>query len=432
MFPLHESTQRKLCRILFGAICIAPTFALAGYGLRLNLPGHRQATESALAGELGLRVLVDSVVHPRPGETRLHNVRLRDPETGAQIGQIRELEITQLDGRTVIYAAQPQLDAAHFELIFRRFEERALRSGASPAGNFELHAADLTITAPQAESQTLRNVLLRVARGQDTTTAELHYLVAGVAMAEPATVRITRSAPAKSPAGMSLAWHTGGAALPVAPWVARFPWLAHLGEHCHFRGELSAEQTGRTWRGELGGELSRIDLEQLVSDQFSHKLSGEARAIFESLRFEEGRVASVRGRIEAGPGVIGQPLLTAAIEQLTLQHSGESASSAKSNALRRYTKLALHFALDDHKLALRGECGGATEGTALVIGEERYATEPESSLSPLALVRTLSPASDHQVPATQATRSLVQVLPLPKETLQAEAMARGHVRGAQE
>lgn len=429
MFPLHEKTQRRICRTAFLALCVAPTLLLLAYALRLQLPGYRAAVASELGQAVGVVVSLDDLLHPRQGQTRLSNVRLCDPETGAEIASIRELEIADTDDRIVIHAAQPKLDARHFHFIFERFEDRLLRSGAA-ARRIELHAADLTITSPDTEAQTLRNVLLTVSREKDTTAAELRYLVAGVAMHEAASLRLTRTTPKHRPATTQLAWHTGGASLPVAPWVTRFPWLANAGKNCHFRGELQASQTPAGWRGEVGGEFNRIDLDLLVSEQFPHKLSGEARAIVESLRFDDGRVTSARGRFEAGPGVIGQSLVTAAMEQFSLRSNGAAATEDKADALRRYNRLALHFALDENQLTLRGECVAAPEGTALVIGEQRYATAIDKVVSPLALVRTLSPSSEHQVPATAATRSLVRVLPLPKETSQAETTTpRGHVRG---
>ena len=430
MFSLHETTQRKLCRILFVALCGVPTLLLIVYGLRLNLPGHRAAVASELAEQIGAGVFLDDIVYPRPGHTRLFNVKLRDPETGGEIGQMRELDIVETDGRIVVYAAQPRLDARHFALVWRRLEDRVLRAGPSAAQRIELRAADLTITSPKAEAQTLRQVLLVITREETGTVAELKYSVAGIDMPEPAVLRLAQRRSGAEQSSTQLAWHTGGAALPVAPWVAKFPWLAQLGKNCHFRGELTAEETSQGWRGELAGELRRIDLEQLVSDQFPHKLSGESRAIVEQLRFEQGRVVAARGRIEAGPGVLGQSLVASMAEHFSWQIGGERAASVKPDALRRYSQLALHFSLDEQRLKLRGECADSPERTALAVGGERYLTPPENSVSPLAIVRALSPASDHDVPATKATRSLIQVLPLPEEILQAEEKPpRGHVRG---
>jgi hypothetical protein len=428
MFPLHETTQRNLCRIAFVALCLVPTALAALYGLRLQMPGHRAAVASELARQTGVDVSLDELVHPRPGETRLMNVRLLDPETGREIAHLRELEIATTGEHVVVHAAQPKVDARHFALVWRRLADGLLAAGRGPKKTFELRAADLTITSPDAEAQTLRRVQLLVTRNEDGATAELRYSVAGVVMTEPALLRVARHRSDSGEFSHELAWHTGGAALPVAPWCEPFPWLTHLGANCQFRGELTAVAAPCGWRGELGGELSHIDLEALVSQQFAHKLSGQGRAIVEQLHFDRGRITSARGRMEAGPGVVGQSLIEAAVEHLGWTKTDDSSGSRSSDTLQRYARLAVGFSLDGQQLQLRGECSDAKEQTAIVIGDAGYRTAAEHTISPIALVRTLSPASDHQVPATEATRMLVQVLPLPPEESQQE-LPRAHVRG---
>jgi hypothetical protein len=431
MFPLHESTQRNLCRAAFVAFCLAPTLLLLVYGARLQMPGYRAAFASEIQHSTGVVVSLDDLVHPRPGETRLTNVRLFDRETSEEIAKIRVLEIVHVDGRVVAHAAQLQFDARNFARAWRRIEECLLDTGPVAAKHFEFRAADLTITSPDAESQTWRQVQLIVERNKKGATAELRYVIAGVEMTQPAVLRVARRRDKSSKIVQHLEWHTGAAALPVAPWCAKFPWLARLGINCEFRGELTADETANGWHGELRGELRRIDLDTLVSEQFPHKLSGEAQAIIEHLRFDVGRIVSVRGRVEAGPGVIGESLVAAAREQLKMQSDGEAAEKASPSAIHRYQQLALHFALDDGRLQLRGECGAVPQHTALVMGASRFRTT-EGDVGPLALVRTLSPDSDHLVPATEATRNLVRVLPLPKETQQRDGAARGHLRAARE
>lgn len=428
MFHLHETTQRKACRVAFIAICIAPTLLLLLYGVRLQTPAYRAAVASEMARSAGVVVSLDDLVHPRPGESRLTNVRLLDPETSAEIARIRVLDIAHVDGQIVAHAAQPQFDARHFALAWKRIEERLLRAEPTAAKRVEFRAADLTITSPDAESQTWRQVQLVVERDEGGSKAELRYVVAGADMSQPALFTVARRRSDEGEIAQHFEWHTGATALPVAPWCAKLPWLARLGKSCTFRGELTADDAASGWQGELRGELSQLDLDALVSEQFPHKLSGEAHAILEFVRFDQGRVVSARGRVEAGPGVIGRSLVEAACEHLHWQCADDATSKAKPEALQRYQKLALHFSLNDGEMQLRGECGDVQQRTALAMGESRYRTA-EGNIHPLALVRTLSPKSEHLVPATQATRSLVRVLPLPKESLHTEGTARGHLRG---
>ena len=54
------------------------------------------------------------------------------------------------------------------------------------------------------------------------------------------------------------------------------PALGHLGDACVFQGSVWCEQRPAGWEAELRGVFRQVDLEQLVTRQFPHKLSGSA------------------------------------------------------------------------------------------------------------------------------------------------------------
>lgn len=433
MFQLHENTQRQLSRAAFVLLCPLPTTLLLAYVLWLRTPGYREAEAREISQAAGMDVTLDALLHPRPGHTRLSTLRILDPETGTLVARVRELEIASSRGRTLLAASQPEIQSGHLETIWRRAEERLLRGTLDLSNPLEFVAGEVTLHSPEGESQTLTNVRLRVSKEAAGPTLTCEYRVAGVEMPEPAVIQISRRRDGDA-LGTRIDWHTGGTALAVAPWQARFSWLAALGPRCGFRGTCSAEQMPMGWRGELQGELLNVDLDRLVSDHFPHKLSGPAKVQIDNAEFIDGRLAKITCRIDAGPGVVGQSLIDAAAQHWRITPSSDRREDSPDDSLHHYQQLAARFEMESASLTLEGVCGGQPPGTLLVREEGRTLQTPENAAcNTTTLLRVLVPQSDLTVPASEATRQLMQILPLPPagSSEDGEQPPRSHLRSGE-
>ena len=196
--------------------------------------------------------------------------------------------------------------------------------------------------------------------------------------------------------------------------------MAHLGPHCRFRGALRATETAAGWEGEVAGRLQSVELDDLVSGQFPHRLSGHAELIVERLRFRSGRIDQATGVLSAGPGLAGRSLFKSASDGLGLVPAGEIKTLGQ---LVPYEQLALAFSFDEHGLAIRGQCGEPAPGGILCDRTGALMLEPERASQPIInLVRTLVPSNDTQVPITRESDTLLRLLPLPEaRPLAAEA-----------
>jgi len=191
-----------------------------------------------------------------------------------------------------------------------------------------------------------------------------------------------------------------------------------LGAHCRFRGSMKARETAQGWDGELAGQLLGVDLSELVSAQFPHRLSGQADLVVEQLRFHGDRIEQVSGSLAAGPGLIGRSLLKSAGESLGLVPAGEIKTLGQSVP---YEQLAWGFAVDEHGLAIRGQCGEPAAGAMLRDRSGALMLEPAKASQPVSnIVRMLVPNSDVQVPFSRGTKELTDFLPAPAVHADAE------------
>jgi hypothetical protein len=409
---MHETTQRRLCRSLFVAICIVPTLGLMAYAAWVRMPGYRQGWIDKLQDATGLRIALEDVQHPMPGATRLTNVAMRDPQLNQLIAHIREINIDRRGGLIQIEASQPQLQTEQLATLWRRIDERVLR-GFPRESSVELVAGEITFVSPPGHSQTLTDVRIDLRHG-DVSRMRAAYRVAGVSMQRSAEIRIDQLH-SNDEARTKMSWQTGGAALPLAAWAGRFPALVHLGPRAEFRGEATIDLDANTWSANLSGELLHVDLDRLVSDQFPHKLSGEARIALERAEVRNGQMVWTIGRIDAGPGVIGGSLMEAARQHWQWSASaGTGQSENPSAALGRYTRLGAQFELNGKTLQLAGACPSAVQDTILIGQDDAHWQTPgENAYASISLIRVLAGSSDSQVPATTAARQLIRVLPLP-------------------
>ncbi len=217
---------------------------------------------------------------------------------------------------------------------------------------------------------------------------------------------------------------TGSVDLPCSLLVVPMGIKNQLGERARFRGSISVIETPDGWNGELAGEFKDVDLQAIVSEQFPHQLSGTADITIELARFEQGRLMEARGTLIAGPGTISQSLLQSAAHNLQLTGT----ATDLDRAIVPYDQFAVSFTIDSSGLVLGGLCDGA-KATIIRRGEMALLAESGTSRRPLvALVRTLVPLSELQVPATRESNWLIDHLPVPSVMPPADERPYGKVR----
>ena len=425
---MHESHRRLCCRAAFLLLCLAPTVCVLAWSVFLQTPAHRAwqiaAWQTELSHRLGVTVRIGGVSAPQAGRTLFDGLELFDPETDAPLASVRAVEAAHNGRGWVLLASHVELPAYQLSQLAAVFHDRVLRQPPRDGGSWELIAGEVTLSAADVPAETFQDVRVSIESTDDGSQAKIEFRVAGLSMSEPAQLKLVRNRQLTPPA-TSWELNTGGAALPCSIFAGQVPSLAHLGEQCHFDGLIGVTATPRGWEGIVNGRLKQVDLDRLITDQFPHKLSGSAEIVLNHARIRQGRIVEAAGTLVSTGGVVHRSLLEAAAQTSTLRLTLSSRIKEGEEPLWKYRELAIGFNLDADGLTITGNCASAAPGTILsdrtgvLVAEAKQPT-----VAAVALVRTLAPQNEIQVPASQETNRLLEILPVPALLAPESATAR--------
>lgn len=406
----------------FFALCVLPTVAVLLWAVSRHWPGRVAAEARRLSRELGLEVSLEGVQHLRPDTVLYEGVEISDPETGKPLLRCRVLEaqwteLADTEGRRkpslLLIASQGEIQAAGLPRLWRLVRQPLEREGGPAQLDVRLRASDLTLHAA-GRAETLSDVQGSIELLSGGAQAQVDFRLAGTSASKPARIRIVRNRQLAPPAnGFEL--DTGGGALPCGLLAMGVPELEPLGPDARFRGHVwfneAAGGPAGAWEGEVTGQLTQVDLSRLVSDRFPHKLSGTAEVAIQKARFHRGRLEEAQCSLIAGPGVVSRSLVEAAAAKLSLSKG----DLAATDLLLPYQHLSFAAEIDAGGLKIQGSCPGGEPGTILTDGRNPLLGESSAQPQPVvALLQTLVPASEVQVPATRQTDWLMRHLPLPR------------------
>jgi len=233
-------------------------------------------------------------------------------------------------------------------------------------------------------------------------------------MAEPARLEIMRNRKVSPPA-TRWALQTRSTALPCSLLADQLEVLAWMGDEATFQGSVAAMPCPDGWQGELSGRFSHVDLDQLVTERYNHKLSGTAEIVFHRARFRGGKLVDAAGEVTCSGGVVSWSLLDQAHKSLGLVADGRVRAD-EADALWQYEQLRFRFTLDGEGLRIEGRCGAPGEGIVMADRDGPLLTDrPQTVAQVVALVRALASESGQQVPVTPEAFQLLHVLPISKD-----------------
>ncbi len=439
MFQLRDRTRRRICIAAFFPLCVLPTVVVCGWCVTRHLPAHVTSEARRLTGQLGLDVSLRGLQHLRPGVVRYEGLELADLETGGTLLRCPLLEARwtgDAHGQgprrpaLVLIASEAEIDSAAFGQLGQLLHRVLQRPIGRPQVDVRLSCGEVSLRSDDS-SQSLTELHGSIEHLEGGSQARVSFRLASDAApqdappqdaspqdtaAEPIKIRIVRNRQTTPPtSGFEL--DTGGGAVPCSLLAKGIPLLSPLGPHSRFLGYLWANQVSdggapAQWHGEMAGRLLDVDLGALVTGRFPHKLSGIAQVTIHSARFRQPRLEEALGELVLGPGLISRSLIDAAHGQLNLVRA---AAPETPGELVPYEQLAVAFLIDAEGLKLQGRCPGAEPGTILVDRHGPLLGQPLVQPQPVvALLRTLVPASDVQVPASRQTDWLIHRLPVPQ------------------
>jgi len=405
---MHESQRRSLLRLLFVTSCLLPTAAVLAYGFAGRTSYVRSSIAARLGAACGLRVEIDGVRYPRPGNAILDGVRCCDPETGVLVVACRSIETSSEGDGISLHADGAEIFADRAGRLFD-YLERHLRSELPEAASRVDVTADELTWHVGKESQTLVDFEGTFGPEDDVRRLAASFRLPGSDDAHPTALRIARDTKV-SPAETVVELDSGAVLLPIAMFGPLIDAADSVGTEARWSGRLKLRRTQRSWEGIASCDATEVDFRQLTSHCVGDRLWGTGELRIHWAEFAAGRIARVRGTIIAGPGQISRDLLRAGIVHLGM---GSADTMVPEGPPVLFDRMEFDFSIDADGLAIK--CRSAEQHDALLWRDDIvYWHVPPSGAQPVAhLLRALSSDREPLVPMAEPTTALLAILPLP-------------------
>ncbi len=399
MFTLHETTQRRVCRVSFLVLCVVPTLlTLAGIAY-CNRPWRQRDWQNTLASSLHLRAELADISQPLPGKKVLTQVRLAALHTGAELGSIDRITVQRDGGRLLLDADVLELQASELANLLT-----ALKTWLSAGRAIELAllADQLTITSPKWPALQLANLSIR-----SQSNGRVFRITADDLTGN--SLKVDIKADDDGVRGIIGAQQ---ASLPAWLIGELVPGVRCCGD-ANFTGVLDVQNSNDDLHGKLTGNLSQVDVRQWSSDD-SHQLQGLAEIDLEQVVWKSNSLELARGSIGIDGGAATYSVLIDMQKKLLCTAGPALGQSTSNSELVPFEKLTARFDLSRNGLVIRGDESGQLVSSA--DGPLLIAPQANTQL-PTAQIVQLFHQFTRQVgwmPATKAAHEMAEKLPLPE------------------
>jgi hypothetical protein len=430
MLTLTRPHRQVLGTVALLLATVAPTVFVGLTAWRINRPGHVHDVEAELGKRLGMKVTLEAVRYPRPGEAVCTGLVLWQPEPRqktklVEVARADRVKFAKVGGQVVLSASGLRLSAegpgqavAQVGDLLRRAAETDLERVSLAAEACELSLGpvdlgpaysltDLAATFRADAGAPALEASYRLGPGPSPTRCELKL----VRDRQGAAIRTT------------LALRTAdGPPLPaqvLAPFFDPADWL---GPEAKVAGSLALAQEGsRDWEADFAGEISDVALGSLLGDRVpDHQLSGRATLSVKSAHWgprpgggPPGWV-SADGRLAAGAGSISTSLLKALRSEMSFRLGDRL--ELKPGVID-FQGLGLAFSIrPDGAVQLAGDLGDAYGPGAVILdadGLSGLAFAPRDPGNLIGLRRTLGPADASQAILVPTGLQFLDYLPMP-------------------
>jgi hypothetical protein len=188
-------------------------------------------------------------------------------------------------------------------------------------------------------------------------------------------------------------------------------WLGHLLPNLRglapqtFSGEIDLASDGTSTSGHLRGELCGMSLAPLLGDGASVT---DARLVFDSLEFADGRMTAASGTLEAGAGELSAETVGRLAQFILVRPQPETTGRPLA-----FDRLATRFELNSEGLTLWGDRPGMPSGSLVAAEGRALLLEPSFTNLPLNLIaRFAASQSVDAIPVDAASIEVARQLPI--------------------
>jgi hypothetical protein len=421
MFSLHETTQRRVCRVAFVVCALAPallTVVWSAYSLR---PWRAADWRRTLSQQLHVQSTVEGVTSPRPGIQRLAKVRLADLRTELPLATLDDVRVQWQGSRLMLVAQHLEIEAESFSATAATLATwMSATMSATDLPAIELRADRLTIFGGGQQTLSLHNLIMVNERQKDQSQQVVFQAMLPAAGQGGAALPL-RLVVEQRGKQTKATLQTGAAQAPSWLLASLLPGVARCAE-ATFTGSVQLESDARQTRGSMQGRLAGLTLRDWLGPDSPHTIRGTAQVELEQLSWRGDRVVSARGSLQATRGAIGQSLLKEAVKRFYCVPGASFVVDANaSEKLQPFDELACEFQISSAGITLTGNCSSlsnatldATSGCLLAVDGRSLLMEPPYASLPVAqLVQVLSQGASSWLPASQEAHAMAGKLPLP-------------------
>ncbi len=406
MFALHETTQRRVCRVTFIALCVVPTLlTLVGIAY-CNRPWRQVDWQRTLAQSLHVRAELGDITRPRPGMTELWQLQLADLRTDAPLGSIDKLSFHRKNSRLILHADHLTIEAKQFPALVTAISTWLATGELGP---LDFQAEQLTVTGPSLHTLKLKNLSIR----SETTDAEGQQFQLKALNASGEMIQLAL----ESEQG-KLRCIVDAQQVPLPAWLVGqlVPGVRGCG-NATFLGKISATSENQHVDGKLQGTFKQVDLQAWGGLDGPHRLQGMAQVDLEQLDWSDGSLEMVRGRIEGAGGAISFSLLKEMVKLFacTPAVDWQTLEPATPETLIPFNQLAFRFQMSSAGMSLAGECPNGElligQGSPLLFGPGE-----DAPFAVAQFVQLFHPSQHGWMSDTRGGNDMARELPLPEKS----------------
>jgi hypothetical protein len=420
MFRLHETTRRRICRIAFLMLCVAPTFATAAWALHWHRPWRLRDESNRLGELLHVNASLDDWREPRPRQMRSAMVILASLASNKPLIELKNLTVHRRGDDSSITIADAEIEARRVKALGVQIAEW-MACLAGDELNVSINRLSV-VTRAGIRPVAFRDVQIRVARqGEKVIKAQMSARVDSHGSAPPLIRIVWEQTDANAGGVVRLTLDGGAASLPAWLFAEAVPSFGAFGPEAAFAGTIQAEYADELLSGIVRGRVEGIAIDGLLPTKSLHVAQGQANMTLDELRWTRKQIERMAGAVRVEHAKISRSLVAAANQRLYCPQAGPGNVAARGETeaadLLALDALACRFHLDQRGLTLAGDLPAQPslpEGCLAVSGGRALMMQSPYLLPAGAWVQF---ATGHPsiawAPATLEAEDILEHLPLP-------------------
>jgi hypothetical protein len=413
MFSLHETTQRRVCRVAFVVCAAVPTLLTFAWVVHAQRPWREADWRCTLSQQLHVRATVEQIASPRPGVVCLKKVRLADLRSDRPLGELDEIRVQWRGQQLTLVADHLRIEAESFPTLAAML---ATWLSATELPAIDLQVKRLTIVG--SSQQTLSLLHVRVQSQRKAAQAQQLAIQAILPAAEQGGATQTLRLVAEQRGKLTTATlDTDSARLPSWLLADLLPSVARCAG-ATFTGSVRLKGDAQQVSGSLHGRLDNLTVSDWLGPDSPHRVRGTAHVELDQLTWRGDRVVAAHGILYAANGSLGNSLLFDMIKRFYCVPGPLAGSKTNSvEKMQSFDELACGFHISSAGITLTGKCASLRDtapGCMLAVDGRPLLMEPTYANLPVAqLVQVLSQPASSWLPASQEAHALAGKLPLP-------------------